>query len=807
MVSGLLIFSITALAGPVGTLSGFEDDDGNLVDNATAGIDWNSFSPTTWTGTAPNRTATKTALGWQFLGIEDAQAVTSDTGFAGGTKQDANCASVIASKAPNKDDMKRAYLSTMIGTSGAGAGHVFLNLAWVRIPQNTTSSSAHIGFEFNKGSIACAGPGGLVNRTAGDMLIVYDFEGGSGDPVLTLRRWVTSGSCEVSSNSPPCWGTATNLTAGGFAEARVNVGASVSDTISPTSPASETLNDSEFGEAGIDLTAAGVFTPGSCESFGKVFAVSRSSGNSGTAQMKDLVGPAPFSIGSCTATITTTPSVGAGTEVSPGDSVTDLAVVQGANSAGTPPTPTGNVTFFLCGPIASGVCSSGGTQVGSPVALANSAPPPGEASATSAAVNTAANPLAPGRYCFRATWPGDSNYTGPFSHAGTGNSECFVVRQIATTTVTTPSNGLGSPLSSPVDLGTVLFDKAVVTGTAVGGNPPGTVDFFICDPSQVQGAAGAETCPNGFGTALSGNPRTLAADLASNPPTSSVLSSPGVTADKAGVWCFRAVYTPTGNTYTGSSDATHGECVTVSKAPTTTTTTPRNGAGDPVTELAVGDSLFDSAVVQGVAAGGTPTGTVDFFICDPSQVQGSAGSETCATGGTALAGNPRTLSADAGSDPPSASVTSSPAVVVDEVGTWCFRAEFTPGGSNAGNYLGSSDSSHSECVVVKDSTSTASEQTWLPNDSATVTSAGGTALNGTLSFTLYSGGDCSGTILRAAEEFTLTDEPSPATRSTTNTDVTVDDDATVSWKVVFDSSSDLVADSEHCEKTTLDITN
>ena len=50
-------------------------------------------------------------------------------------------------------------------------------------------------------------------------------------------------------------------------------------------------------------------------------------------------------------------------------------------------------------------------------------------------------------------------------------------------------------------------------------------------------------------------------------------------------------------------------------------------------------------------------------------------------------------------------------------------------------------------------------------------------------------------------------EPSLATRSTTNTDVTVDDDATVSWKVVFDSSSDLVADSEHCEKTTLHITN
>jgi len=800
------VFSMAALAGPVGTLSGFEDDDGNLADNAAAGIDWNSFKPTTWTGTAPNRTSNKTALGWTFLGLEDAQKTSSDTAFAGGTKQDDNCASVIGASAPNKDDLKRAYMATATVNQ-----HVFLNLAWVRIPQQTTSSSAHVGFEFNKAINGnCAGTGGLVNRTAGDMLVVYDFEGGGGAPVITLRRWVLSGSCEVGSKSPPCWGAATDLTAAGFAEAKVNVGSSVLDEIAP---ANETLNDSEFGEAGIDLTAAKVFTPGACESFGKAFAVSRSSGNSGTAQMKDLVGPAPFTIANCSASIVTTPSAGMteATQVVPGQSVTDLAVVQGVNNAGTPPTPTGNVTFSICGPTApnsTDLCTSGGTQVGSPKALADSSPPPGEASATSDSVNTVANPLAPGRYCFRATWPGDTNYP-PSSHAGSGNSECFVVTKLDTTTETTPSNGLGFPLSNPVDLGAILFDKAVVKGTAAGGSPPGTVDFFVCDPSQVQGAAGEETCATG-GTALSGNPRTLVPDLGSSPPTSSVLSSPGVTADKAGVWCFRAVYTPSGNVYNGSSDARHSECVTVSKAPTSTETTPRNGAGTAVTEVGVGASVFDKAVVTGVAAGGTPTGTVDFFICDPTQVQGAAGSETCASGGAALSGNPRTLAADAGSSPPSASVTSSPAVVVNKVGTWCFRAVFTPSGSNAGNYLGSSDARHSECFVVKDTTSTSSAQVWLPNDSATVTSDGGTNLNGTLSFTLYSGDNCgatSGSILRPAEEFTLADAASPAARSTNNTSVTVNQSADVSWKVVFDSSDPLVADSVHCEKTTLTITN
>ncbi|MDC3960787.1 MSCRAMM family protein [Polyangium jinanense] len=284
------------VAGPVGTASGFEDDDGNLAPGpAPDGFDWNSFATTTWTGSAPNRATTKSTAGWDFAGFEDRQASNSDNSFAGGVKQDNNCASVGTGKPPNKDDLERAYFATKTVN-----GNVFLNLAWVRIPQNTTSPSAHIGFEFNKAtSGACpAGSGGLVQRTAGDMLIVYDFEGGATNtPTITLRRWVTSGPCEVGSSSAPCWGPATNLTALGFAEARVNTSGAVTDGISPSPP--DNLGTNEFGEAGINLTAAGVFQPGVCEGFGKAYAVSRSSGNSATAAMKDLVGPGDFRIANC----------------------------------------------------------------------------------------------------------------------------------------------------------------------------------------------------------------------------------------------------------------------------------------------------------------------------------------------------------------------------------------------------------------------------------------------------------------------------------------------------------------------------
>src|SRR5918993_5352128 len=71
----VLVSAIMAFAGLVGTQAGFEDDDGNLAPQAPINFDWNSFAPTTWTGTAPNRQSSKVVSGWTFKGIEDAQAI------------------------------------------------------------------------------------------------------------------------------------------------------------------------------------------------------------------------------------------------------------------------------------------------------------------------------------------------------------------------------------------------------------------------------------------------------------------------------------------------------------------------------------------------------------------------------------------------------------------------------------------------------------------------------------------------------------------------------------------------------------
>lgn len=306
-----LAFAMPAMAlasvGPVGTAARFEDNDANLAADNTGFFDWNSLAPVVWKGSAPYQSAsTKVSNGsqsWTFEGLTDAMGDTTDTGFAGGTKQDQNCPAVIGTKSPNKDDLQSAYFATSVGSNG----HIYLMLAWERIPQNTTSPSAHVAFEFNQGSTSCSGSN-LVSRTAGDMLIVYDFTGGStSTPTLGLSRWITSGTCQVNSDSAPCWGVQTTLPAG-VAEGAVDTGLSpypgtASDSVAQGSYLSPngalSLGTSQFGEAGVDLTAAGVFSANTCTTFGTGWAVSRSSGNSATAAMEDLVGPGAFNVSNC----------------------------------------------------------------------------------------------------------------------------------------------------------------------------------------------------------------------------------------------------------------------------------------------------------------------------------------------------------------------------------------------------------------------------------------------------------------------------------------------------------------------------
>ncbi|HEV2375277.1 MAG TPA: hypothetical protein VGS19_24340 [Streptosporangiaceae bacterium] len=144
-------------------------------------------------------------------------------------------------------------------------------------------------------------------------------------------------------------------------------------------------------------------------------------------------------------------------------------------------------------------------------------------------------------------------------------------------------------------------------------------------------------------------------------------------------------------------------------------------------------------------------------------------------------------------------------------GTWCFRAVYTPGGANGSNYTGSSDATSGECFTVTDTTSSTSAQDWLPNDTATISSANGAPLSGTLSAQLYTGDNCgvtSGAVVGGQlYSKTLPGTSSSATLTTSNTTFKVTASASVSWLVTFTSTDPNVSGSSHCESTSLTINN
>jgi hypothetical protein len=274
-----VVVAVVGLAGASSNLppSTFEINDGNLVPVGGSADDWT---------TAPH-----------FAVGVDAQQSSADDAFKGGAKHDQPCPTADAgSIPPNKDDLTRLYVG-----SEETSSQMFVYMAWERFLTKESSASAHMGFEFNQGTTPCGGDSKNVVRTAGDMLILYDLEGG-GKPSFELLRWITSGSasqCKAAS-SVPCWGNGLAL-GGTSADGSINTTAPIVDPITVgAQTASRTLGFKHmFGEAAVNLTAAGVFDEGDCAAFGTAQLGSRSSGNSFVSTEKDFVGPIPIDLQNC----------------------------------------------------------------------------------------------------------------------------------------------------------------------------------------------------------------------------------------------------------------------------------------------------------------------------------------------------------------------------------------------------------------------------------------------------------------------------------------------------------------------------
>jgi hypothetical protein len=297
----------------------------------------------------------------------------------------------------------------------------------------------------------------------------------------------------------------------------------------------------------------------------------------------------------------------------------------------------------------------------------------------------------------------------------------------------------------------------------------------------------------GTGT-LSGSGATASA----NSPDVNTSSSPL----GAGHYCFRAEWPGDSNYTQAKSFDGSTECFDVTTVNSTTLTAPSLST-ILLSDINSGSTVTDIATISPVVDVGQVTGDVDFFICGP------IATGTCTSGGTAVGtdkpcspGGP-VHACQATSDPVGSSIIST-------VGRYCFRAEY----SGDSRYDPSSDSGtlESECFTVTDTSSVTTSQDWLPNDTAEVKSAGGTALSGNVTFTLYDNGTCDGAV-KYTESVDVTTGTGTASDKTVHTHNTAtsspnfivtaaNNTGAYSWKVTFPGFDSVTGSSSNCESTT-----
>ena len=137
-------------------------------------------------------------------------------------------------------------------------------------------------------------------------------------------------------------------------------------------------------------------------------------------------------------------------------------------------------------------------------------------------------------------------------------------------------------------------------------------------------------------------------------------------------------------------DYATGQFNTCAKPPIDTTDHPGG------TLVAPGTSENDVATLSPVGNQPAPTGTVTFFLCDPSQVTSTG----CDTGGTQV-GTPVTIAAG------SATSNNVSGATDTTVGKYCWRAEYTPDAASSGIYLPATHTNATtECFTIAHATPT-----------------------------------------------------------------------------------------------------
>jgi hypothetical protein len=343
------------------------------------------------------------------------------------------------------------------------------------------------------------------------------------------------------------------------------------------------------------------------------------------------------------------------------------------------------------------------------------------------------------------------------------------------TLVTTPQDGAGTTVpSGGLDLGTgttgvTAKDSALLTVTGTT-DFTGTVSFFICGP-----IAESATCDTGGVPAGSTN---VTASGTYTSDTVKLTKAANNTTGAPGHYCWRGVFTSTTPGLTaGAKDNSLGECFHVNPVTPTLSTTAVDCTANHTALSGPVDfpgPFCDKAVLGGTANRAATNGSNATY---PSILTGNPlpASNGAAAGGTitfTLVGpdtnvtvcSPATVVAT-GTNPQTATVSGdnsyfTTGVTVSSPGVYHWKASY---GGDDPNTLSKShndncDQTPEDVTVRQIPTDIKTKQSWFPNDTATITSTvtgDNLGAGGTVDFTLYDTGTCTGNALYT-ERQTLT---------------------------------------------------
>ena len=225
------------------------------------------------------------------MGTDAANSATDDSFKEGAKEQGPDGWVIEPHSVPGKDDLTRIYAATNITPSVA-----FLYLGFERVGE-PGKGDVHVNFELNKKTSSIINSKGetIPERTDGDVLVVYDYDGGQKAAVIEVRLWNgIADDPSTSRNEEALFGTWDLISAPAWGD--VNFDGPITRP-SGAPFGGGTVDTLRFGEAAVDLTGV----PGilACPGLSQFWAKSRSSGESFDSALKDYVGPVPLNVSTC----------------------------------------------------------------------------------------------------------------------------------------------------------------------------------------------------------------------------------------------------------------------------------------------------------------------------------------------------------------------------------------------------------------------------------------------------------------------------------------------------------------------------